>query len=141
MGEDNNNSTPIDTTLRRVATDISIVSSVSTFLPKNGGYGGPLDHLCRLIDAYPSLQGARIITSECYTKPLRVTLPVGIGLVHRFLLLELERESKKSIWVRLDRMPSATSSRWRFIRSIAQTPAHDTVSTGGMTRMTSLILI
>lgn len=44
------------------------VSSMNSFLPSGGGYGGQLSHLTRLIDKYTALQYAKIVATECYTQ-------------------------------------------------------------------------
>lgn len=72
--------------------------STETVVPANaGGYGVPLEHLCRLIDAYPSLQSAEIVKTECYTK--RIVSVAGVAIVHRYLVLEICRKGKQPIWI------------------------------------------
>lgn len=118
-----------NSTLTRVSTSSSVNSTVSTstVIPTNaGGYGMPLEHLCRLISSYPSLQDAEIVASACYTK--RITSIVGIAVLHRYLVLELRREGKKTIWVRLDRARSKASESRPFLRALGQTRANDVVS-------------
>lgn len=103
---------------------ISLVSFASyrTFLPIEGCYSVFLPHLCDMIDMYPTLQDAEVISSECYTTPIR------LGIVHRFLLLELQREGLKPIWMRLDRTRNKFTSSTRFIFNGARTRANDIVS-------------
>lgn len=96
-------------------------ASSTTFFPASGVLGAPLEHLRRLINAYPTLRDAEIISSECYTAPIR------LGIVHRFLLLELRRHERKVIWVRFDRMRDRRESNWKFVRAGAQTRANDIV--------------
>lgn len=108
-------------TLSRLATLLSL-ESVSTIIPRNGGYGGQLTQLCSLIVLYPALQNARIVSAECYTKS------IAIRIVHRFLVLELEREGKKNIWLRLDRRRAKINGAIKFLRDRATTQANDTVS-------------
>lgn len=118
-------SSTTDSTLTRVSTIMSFNStfSTSTVIPAGGGgYGIPLDHLCRLITSYPSLQDADIVASECYTKRIAPTV------VHRYLVLELRREGKKTVWIRLDRTRFKAGGAMRFVRSGAQTKANDVVS-------------
>lgn len=98
------------------------MSTDLTFLPTAGGYGVPLEHLCRLIDAYPTLREGKIISSECYTSPMPG------GLVHRFLMLELRREGRKTIWARLDRTRLKTVGAFQFFVSGGRTDSNDIVS-------------
>lgn len=107
---------------RSMASLASRVSS-QTFLPIEGGYGVLLKHLCHLIDRYPTLRDADIVSSECYTEPIR------LRILHRFLLLELHREGRKPIWVRLDRTRDNFTSTGRFLLlNRARTRANDVVS-------------
>jgi len=71
--------------------------------------------LVKLIDEYDSLQSGEIISSEGY----REHTPT-----HRFLVLELQRDQKKSIWVRLERRPS---SRRGLVRRLGSVLTDDTV--------------
>lgn len=109
--------------LSKLSTRISMVSiaSLATLFPPQGGYGGRLEHLCRMISAHSALQSARIVFTECYSRS------IGFGIVHRFLILGLEREGRKRIWLRLDRRPSKTIRTWQFILAGGSTGANDTV--------------
>lgn len=97
------------------------VSSVVTMFPGQCGYGGQLSHLTQLISKHTALYYATIVSTECYTQPIR------LGIVHRFLLLELARPGKKKIWLRLDRRLSKRVGPFRFVRAGGSTPANDTV--------------
>lgn len=109
----------------RSALSFSSTTSTKTFLPHGGGYGGSLEHLCDLIDAYPSLRDAEIVSSECHTQRIRIVLNLT---VHRFLILELRRGEKKPIWIRLDRTRTKTVSDLDFVRAAGRIQANDTVS-------------
>lgn len=115
---------PENPALSRTPSTLSLESSLSgkTFLPTGGLLGASLEHFCRLIDAYPSLQDAEIISSECYQEPINMVL------MHRFLLLELRRHKRKTIWVRLERLRDRLQSNRRFLLAGAQTRANDSVS-------------
>lgn len=130
-----------DRSLTRVATTISFKSiasarsfcsfkttySAATVIPSGaGGYGVPLEHLCRLITSYPSLQHAEIFASECYTK--QIVSFLGFSIVHRYLVLELRREGKKTLWVRLDRTPDRAIGVLSMMRFRGNTKANDVVS-------------
>lgn len=109
------------TNLTQMTSRLSIKSTL-TFIPHNGGFGGQLSHLCSLIGSYSALQNARIISAECHTES------IALKIVHRFLILELMREGKKNIWIRLDRRRAKILGTLRFLRNHATTPANDTVS-------------
>lgn len=67
------------------------------------------------------MQRAEIISAEGYKE--------WIGpILHRFLVLELRRSSRKPIWLRIDRRMAQGVGTFRFIRALATTPANDTVS-------------
>lgn len=107
----------------RVASRISAsVSSFTSVIPTQGAYGGQLAHLTQFISQYTALYHATIVSTECYTESIL------FGIVHRFLLLELSRPTKKTIWLRLDRRRSKMMSDTEFILSGGSTPANDTVS-------------
>lgn len=107
--------------LSRVSSRFS-VASTTTFLSPEGGYGGQLNHLTQLINKYTALYHATIVSTEGYTQPIR------LGVPHRFLLLELARPGKKTIWLRLDRRRSTSIGTFGFVRSGGSTQANDTVS-------------
>lgn len=74
---------------------------------------------CGLIEKHRSLQEAEIITTEGYAQQIG-------GILHRFLVLELRRSGKKTIWLRLDRR--AGRSALRLLLTLGSAPAHDVVS-------------
>lgn len=106
--------------LSRMSSRLSM-SSLATVLPIRGGYGGSLNHLIQLINSHTALYYATIASTECYSDSI-IT-----GISHRFLLIELARSGKKTIWLRLDRRPSKMVGVVRFVRSAGSTPANDTV--------------
>lgn len=115
--------------LQRVTTSMSTRTDISsestrTIISERGGYGIQLEHLCRMISTNPSLQDAKIIGSECYTKNIG---PSFAGVVHRFLVLQLLREGRKPIWVRMDRTRQKMGTTVNFVRAAATTRANDTV--------------
>lgn len=77
-----------------------------------------LGQLCSLIEEHRSLQSAEIITTEGYAQQIG---PV----THRFLVLELRRASKKTIFLRLDRRAGRTVLSLMF--SLGSAPACDKV--------------
>lgn len=104
----------------RISSTLSILS-ITTIVPQQGGYGGQLAHLIHLINNYTALQYATIKSTECYAHH------IALGIPHRFLILELERPGKKTIWLRMDRMRSRTVSTTSFLRGGATTQANDIV--------------
>lgn len=110
------------TMLSRISSRLS-ASTAATFLPSQGGYGGSLHSLTRLINEHTALYYATIVSTECYAEAI---IPGVVS--HRFLLLELARPDKKTICVRLDRRRSRVTSTIRFVRLGGSTEAHDTVS-------------
>lgn len=106
-------------TLSRISSRLTI-SSVASFLHRSE-YSGPLSHLCQLISKHSALYYATIISTECYSQPIR------LGIVHRFLLMELARPRKKTIWIRLDRRPSDTLGTLGLVGAVGSTPANDAV--------------
>lgn len=83
--------------------------------------GLSVPELCELIRQSQSLQQAIIAMTEGYKEHLG-------GIVHRFLVLELTREGKKPIWLRLDRRLGKDVSRMSLILASGVTNANDTVS-------------
>lgn len=60
-----------------------------------------LDGLCRTIDDHHSLQSARILSTSVYVEPNTRMAP------HRCIVMHIEREGGRGIWLRLDRRPSS----------------------------------
>ena len=114
---------PNPVSLNPIARMSAVLSStsVNTFLPQQGGYGGSLNLLCQLVDMYTALQYATIVSTECYTQR------IAVQVVHRFLILELKREGKKTIWLRMDRRRSKLVNTQRFLFGRGSTDANDTV--------------
>lgn len=105
--------------LSRASSRLSVASAAS-FL-RHSQYNGVLSNLTQLISNHTALYKATIVATECYTQPIR------LGVLHRFLMIELHRLGKKSIWLRLDRRRSAKVGAFRFVLSGGSTPANDTV--------------
>lgn len=78
-----------------------------------------LDELCEKITQHRSLREAQITSAECYTER-------NGGILHRFLVLELVRDPRKPIFLRLDRRVGGT--KLRLLRGLGTAPAKDTVS-------------
>lgn len=111
-------------TLKRTSTILSTKSTATqgTFLPRRGGYGGEIAHLCRLIESYTSLQSAEIVATECYTTS------AAKKDVPKFLLAELKRGSRKTIWIRLDRIHARSFGALGHWRGKSFTRVNDNVS-------------
>lgn len=76
--------------------------------------------MCQYIDDHKSLQKAEIVSAECYS--------VQSGAVtHRFIVLELRREGRKDVFLRLDRRRGENVSVLRFIAVAGVTKANDRV--------------
>jgi len=79
-----------------------------------------LPDLCDLITERHSLQRAEIVSMEVYTEPAKVW-------GHRFMILELSRPQRKTLYLRLDRRRSRKAVALGLLRS-RTVSAHDTVS-------------
>lgn len=79
-----------------------------------------LDELVELIRSHISLQRAEILSTEGYKE-------WSNGILHRFLVLELRRTSKASIWLRIDRRMQPNASKINFVLAMGESPAYDTV--------------
>lgn len=84
------------------------------------GLSMQLPALIGLIDQHRSLQRAEILSAEGYWK-------FSNGVVHRFLIIELQRHSQTPIWLRLDRRRDVRVNPAVFLLRAGQTPANDTV--------------
>ena len=115
--------------LSRTFSRTSIMSTLSnqTVLQTGDVLESALEVLCSLIDVYPSLRDAEIVSSECYTKPIAPGTGL-VGLVHRFLVLELSRDGHKPIWLRLERSRDTAEGNLAFLRFGAETLPVDHVS-------------
>jgi hypothetical protein len=78
-----------------------------------------MDEFCKLIREHRSLQRAEILSTETYCKMIG-------PIPHRFLLLELHREGRKDLWLRLDRGRDRDVPFMRFAARFA-TASRDTV--------------
>lgn len=79
-----------------------------------------LDALVRLIQEQPLLQHCMILSAEGYKQ-------WNNGILHRFLVLELSREEKSPVWLRMDRRMYPDASRVLFVLAAGKSPAYDTV--------------
>lgn len=95
--------------------------SSSTVVPSLGVMDLSLSDACKYINDHQSLQDAVIICTECYAEKLG-------GVTHRFLVLELRRANRKTVWLRLDRRRGADVSFLRFVAFSGVTKANDRVS-------------
>lgn len=80
----------------------------------------PLHSLLDVIKRHPSLQDARIVQADSYR---RAKLPR-----HRFIILQLEREGRDQIWLRIDRRRDKTRGFANFALNAGTSPANDRVS-------------
>lgn len=103
--------------LHRAPTMESILSWTTSY---DFGTTMPLEHLIELVDKHPSLQRAEIPSTEGYWQ-------ISNGVIHRFLVLELQRQKQKPIWLRLDRRPDISAGMLKFVLDSAKAPANDTV--------------
>lgn len=79
-----------------------------------------LDELVALIRSHTSLQRAAILSTEGY-KQRRNTI------LHRFLVLELRRQDRSPIWLRIDRRMHPETRMVSFLLASGKSPAYDTV--------------
>lgn len=105
-----------------IASIARSVASICTFLPRRGGFGGQLNNLIQLIDADKVLQSAIILSTECCLQT------IGAGIYHRYIVMQLERAGRKTIWLRLDRRRGSFVTNAQLLRSLGSTRANDTVS-------------
>lgn len=77
-----------------------------------------LDEFCEVVTHHRSLKKAQIVSTESYTE--------RNGVLHRFLVLELYRQERKPIYLRLDRRFG--SSTFGLLLGLGSAPAKDTVS-------------
>lgn len=104
---------------------ISLVSgfSTDTFLNRNAAqidHTIPLRSLLATIKRHRSLQDARIIRVDSYRNngPAR----------HRFIILQLEREGRQQLWLRVDRRRDRRQSVLIFVLNAGTSLANDRVS-------------
>lgn len=79
-----------------------------------------LDELVELIQSHASLQRAEIHSTEGYREWRN-------AIFRRFLVLELRREGKSPVWLRIDCRVHEGTGKLRFVLNGAQSPANDTV--------------
>lgn len=112
--------------MRSIISRISITSCAQseisnvTVVPQYGQRKISLERLCGVIGEHRSMRQAEIVTAEGYKEWTGRVL-------HRFLVLELRRPERKTIWLRIDRRRATEVSVLRFLASRASTPANDTV--------------
>ncbi|KAF8322223.1 hypothetical protein DL93DRAFT_2163059 [Clavulina sp. PMI_390] len=104
--------------LSRVDTRLSVTSVWS--IRDVADVSLPLDVFASLIARHPSLQSVDIVSSEAYKQTHQ-------GITHRFLVLELHRPRKPTIWLRLDRRPQDGVSLFSFVFASGVTAANDSV--------------
>ena len=81
-----------------------------------------LTELCDVINRHRSLQNASIVSAEGYRRSIGYT-----GIVHRFIVLELERDGRQRIWLRIERQ-RGRENPIMFIARLATSPANDQVN-------------
>lgn len=118
-------SSPSTFSLSRMVSRISILSIFSrdTFLSSNSDRVDQTISLRTLLDVikrHRSLQEARIIQVDSY----RNYGPAH----HRFIVLQLEREGREQIWLRIDRRRDKRRSVLNFTIDAGTSPANDRVS-------------
>ena len=110
-----------------VSRNVSLTSlrsslSTDTFLNHGSNHTINLTELCDAINRHRSLQNASIVSAEGYCRSIGRT-----GIVHRFIVLELERDGRQRIWLRIDRQRGRVSPI-TFIARIGTSPANDQVN-------------
>lgn len=89
-------------------------------MPLYGVLDLSLADVCNHIDGHSSLRSAKIVSTECYA------MKAG-AVMHRFVILELRREGRKDVWLRLDRRRGNKVSFFRFLAASGITQANDRV--------------
>lgn len=114
-----------------VFTDSGISASPAYRFSISGSttLGHPLPSFPKLIDEHRSLQRARVISTEAYAA-------YGGGVTHRFVVLELRRSGKKTLWLRLDRRRGKGVSTFDLLRRSGSTPSNDMVRGQSILRVT-----
>lgn len=108
--------------LARTLSRISLASALSTdtFLERGSDPTMPLRDLLDVIERHRSLQHARIVCAQSYQR-------FNGRVTHRFIILELEREGRQQIWLRIDRGRVESEGLLRFVRRGAIGDADDRV--------------
>lgn len=92
-----------------------------TFLVPDVHHAIPLHDLFHVINRHRSLQHARILQADSYKQwNGRVT--------HRFIVLELERDGREKIWLRIDRGRDPNGGFLHFFTHAGTAIANDEVS-------------
>lgn len=103
---------------------LASVASTDTFLSRDPNQLDPTISLSLLLDViarHRSLQDARIIRADSYQK-------FNGRVVHRFIILELERDERQKIWLRIDRRRDESTGLLSFVANRATAPSDDRVS-------------
>lgn len=106
------------------ATDVSSSSPVSESartIILSGVLCLTIDQLCELVKQEPELQNAEIVTTQTYAMR-------NSRIKHRFLLLEIYRPGKKTLWLRLDRRRDKKVTRAGLVSTAGTTDSCDQVS-------------
>ena len=103
-------------------TSLGSSLSTDTFLTHGSNHTLNLTELCDVINQHRSLQNASIVSAEGYCQSIGRT-----GVVHRFIVLELERDGRQRIWLRIDRRRGGESPIM-FVARVATSPANDQVN-------------
>lgn len=96
------------------------MNSTDTFLSNGPKHTLKFNALCDVIHRHRSLQHARIISAEGYKTTNGV-------VVHRYLVLELERDGRQPIWLRIDRRIAENENPIRFLVTGGRSSANDEV--------------
>lgn len=112
--------------LPRTFSRISLASgfSTDTFLSRDLNQLDPTIPLSSLLDVisrHRSLQHARIVQADSYHK-------FNGRVVHRFIVLELERDDRQTIWLRIDRRRDESLGLLSFVANRAKAQSDDRVS-------------
>lgn len=111
-------SVPLSRTFSRIS--LATAASTDTFLNHSADPRIPLRDLLDIINRHRSLQHAQIVRADSYQ---------GFNgqVIHRFIILELERDGRQKIWLRIDRGRKRGSVR-KFFAQGATSLAADQVS-------------
>jgi hypothetical protein len=90
--------------------------SINTVVPSYGVFNLTIVELQTMIEEHRSLQVGEIMSSEGYFQH---------AITHRFLILQLRRDGRKPIWLRLERR--AGRSAFNLLLSGGVAPTQDTV--------------
>ncbi|KAF8294455.1 hypothetical protein DL93DRAFT_831958 [Clavulina sp. PMI_390] len=103
----------------------SILSTPSPVLiPTSGVIELSLNDFCSYVDEFTSLKEASIVSVEGYRQQRG-------PITHRFVVLQLSRETQDNIWLRLDRRLERGVSFLKFLKASGETRANDSASLSG----------